>query len=215
MKTIALSTIIAVFLLLFAKGIQAQTETQSIKLMNALIEADCNNSNGIVNSVEDVDFAGQGNISLLMYGSLNGCTEVVKALLDKGAKIDGLDDDRWTALICASMKGHNEIIELLLDRGATLDWRDKEGFTALMIASQFGHSEVVKLLLERGAKIDLQMPTGITALIIASANGKTEVVKLLLEKGANAELKTIEGKTAYDYAANSEIKTLLSNYKNK
>ncbi len=88
MKSFCLTTMIVVFHLLCTNGIQAQTETQSIKLMNALIETDCNKSNGIVNSVEDVDFAGQGNISLLMYGSLNGCIEVVKALLDKGANTE-------------------------------------------------------------------------------------------------------------------------------
>jgi uncharacterized protein len=87
------------------------------------------------------------------------------------------------------------------------------GFTALMIASQFGHAEVGKLLIERGAKLDLQVTCGPTALLIASAQGNTEIVKILLENGANTELKTMEGKTAYDYAKNEEIKTLLTNYK--
>jgi ankyrin repeat protein len=122
---------IVVFLLFFTNGIQAQTETQSIKLMNALIEADCNNSNGIVNSVEDDNFAGQGNISLLMYGSLNGCTEVVKALLDKGAKIDGQGDDGWTALICASLNGHLEVVKLLLEKGANTELKTIEGTKVL------------------------------------------------------------------------------------
>lgn len=204
---------VAVFFLISINGIQAQTETQAEKLMNALMAADCNGSKGIVTSVEDVDYADKGNISLLMYGSLYGCIEVVKALLDKGAKLDGQGDDGWTALICASWKGHNEIVKLLLDKGATLDWQDMEGFTALMIASQFGHSEVIKVLLERGAKLDLQMSTGLTALIIASINGNTEVVKLLLEKGANTEITTIEGKTALDYAKNADIEALLTNNK--
>jgi ankyrin repeat protein len=52
-------------------------------------------------------------------------------------------------------------------------------------------------------------------LIIASAHGNTEIVKLLLGKGANTELKTVEGKTAYDYATNDEIKTLISGYSKK
>jgi ankyrin repeat protein len=37
----------------------------------------------------------------------------------------------------------------------------------------------------------------------------------LLEKGANTELKSDEGKTAYDYAKNDTIKTLISSYKKK
>jgi ankyrin repeat protein len=63
--------------------------------------------------------------------------------------------------------------------------------------------------------VDLQLPEGPTALIIAAAHGNIEVVRQLLEKGANIGLKTIEGKTVYDYAANDEIKTMLSNYGKK
>jgi ankyrin repeat protein len=43
----------------------------------------------------------------------------------------------------------------------------------------------------------------------ASLNGHAEIVKLLLEKGANPGLKNNEGKTALDYAENSDINRLL------
>jgi ankyrin repeat protein len=43
----------------------------------------------------------------------------------------------------------------------------------------------------------------------ASLNEHAEIVKLLLEKGANPGLKNDEGKTALDYAGNSNIKSLL------
>jgi ankyrin repeat protein len=61
-------------------------------------------------------------------------------------------------------------------------------------------------------KLDLQLTNGATALILASYKGYTKVVRLLLDKRANPNLKSNEGKTALDYAANSEIKNLLTKY---
>jgi ankyrin repeat protein len=43
----------------------------------------------------------------------------------------------------------------------------------------------------------------------ASMNGYADIVKLLLIKGGNPNLKDNEGKTAIDYAGNSDIRNLL------
>jgi hypothetical protein len=56
MKTYSSTTMIAMFLLLFVNGIQAQSETQAEKLYDALIAKDLNNAliivqNGITHKV--------------------------------------------------------------------------------------------------------------------------------------------------------------------
>jgi len=88
-------------------------------------------------------------------------------------------------------------------------------FRGIMSASFNGYIEIIKLLLEKEIKINLLTKDGWSALILASLNGKTEAVKLLLDKGANPDLKSNEGKTAYDYAKNDDIKTLLARYLKK
>jgi ankyrin repeat protein len=47
--------------------------------------------------------------------------------------------------------------------------------------------------------------------MVASMNGQTDIVSLLLNRGANPGLKTSDGKTAFDYAGNEDIKSLLGN----
>ena len=113
----------------------------------------------------------------------------------------------------ASNKGHTEVVKLLLDREAKIDLRGGDGSTALLRASQKGYTDIVKLLLVKGANQDIQASNGATALILASYAGQIEVVRLLLKNGANPDIKFNDGKTALDYAANSEIKMLLTDYR--
>jgi len=56
----------------------------------------------------------------------------------------------------------------------------------------------------------MQDTYGLTALSFASQMSRTEIVKLLLGKGADPNIKSNEVKTAYDYAQNKYIKTILT-----
>jgi ankyrin repeat protein len=66
-----------------------------------------------------------------MKASENGQIEVVKLLLDKGAKLDGQNNEGWTALIIASAQGNTEVVKLLLENGANTELKTIEGKTAL------------------------------------------------------------------------------------
>jgi len=157
-----------------------------------------------------LDLQNTDGVTALFVASQEGNTDVVKLLLDNGAKLDLQKTDGATALFIASQDGLTDVVKILLDRGAKVNLTDSNGVTALIIASKNGHTEVVKLLLDNGADYDIQASNRATALMIASGLGHTEIVRLLLEKGANKEIKFTDGKTALDYAANSEIKNLLT-----
>ncbi len=215
MKTYGSSIIFVVLISLFHNCIMAQTGTQPEKLFNALQTKDLNNSLILVKNVSQVNYCGEGQLSLLMLASEDGYTEVCKILIDKGANLDLRDYEDETALLIASQRGRTEIVKLLLSKGAKLDLKDKEGETALMKASEKGHKDVCKILIDKGAKMDLQTNSGFTALMMASMNEKTEIVKLLLEKGARIDLKSKEGKTACDWTQNDTIKILFTTYKKK
>lgn len=216
MKKICALTLIASFSFILASEIQAQTDLQAEKLIKALQAEDCANSNIISQTVKIVDYenndaySNNKGYSLLFYGTIYNCYDVVKTLLEKGARADLQNASGNTALIAASSEGFTEIVNLLLEKGADANLKNRDGLTALIIASSKGHKEVVTLLLSKGANVDLQSNIGTTALFMASLNGQTEVVKLLLEKGADPDLKTTDGRKALDLAANEEIITLLT-----
>ena len=70
----------------------------------------------------------------LRRAAVLGHTEVVRALLDGGARIDAGNSDGFNALLEASHWGNWEVVELLLSRGADADARNSWGGTALYVA---------------------------------------------------------------------------------
>jgi len=143
---------------------------------------------------------------MLSVASRNGYVELVKLLLDNGAKVSAnnyeafrqtcqfnklflakilydkfvdvhaIDDE---ALRFSAQNGHVNIVRFLLDVGADVH---ADNDYALRWASENGHTEVVKLLIDAGANVHAGDDY---ALRRASSRGHAEVVKILLNAGAN------------------------------
>ena len=77
----------------------------------------------------------QYGIDPLGWAALNGQTEAVKLLLEKGANIHNRHRDGSTALHGAAFLGHIDTVKLLLEKGADIDIRKHDGMTALDAAN--------------------------------------------------------------------------------
>ena len=126
---------------------------------------------------------------------VKGQSEMVQALLDKGADVNAKTRDGDTGLMFASQQNHLDLVRLLLAKGADVNARKENGASALMIASLFGHLGVVQVLLDKGADVSAKRDNGITALTAASINGHLSVVQALLDKGADANARSDNGLT--------------------
>lgn len=71
---------------------------------------------------------------------------MVRLLLDSGAKCDMLDDRENTPLALAAKNGQLEIVKVLLFRGANRDTKDAQGQTPLDHAREQAHADIVKVL---------------------------------------------------------------------
>lgn len=132
--------------------------------------------------------------------------KIVELLLERGANIDGLDEDGSTPLFRAAFFGRTPVVELLLQRGADKEIRCIAGATPLFAAAHQGHADIIKLLLDAGAKKDERRSIdGITPLCVAAHNGCVEVVELLLGRGANQELEADGGQTPLFAAIHSAV----------
>ena len=146
----------------------------------------------IVLSVAQLDLRPEGVIDLNRTICLSqikaaeyGQTEIVKFLIQIGAKIDERDMLGNTALMAAARCGHLQIVKLLLGHGAEVDSKNDNGMTPLIAASQTGHWETVEALLVAGANGLNADVGGNTALNHALFYRRAKVVRVLIQAMPN------------------------------
>jgi ankyrin repeat protein len=101
----------------------------------------------------NIDFNDNDGVFTALHAAvIKSQAEVVKLLLEKGAKTEIQDLIGNTPLIWAAMLSNatedNEVVKLLLAHGAKIDAKNKEGETALTVAEKAGDLKLAKLLRE-------------------------------------------------------------------
>eukprot|EP00956_Cyclotella_meneghiniana_P016263 scaffold25596_cov74-Cyclotella_meneghiniana.AAC.2 len=81
--------------------------------------------------------------------------EMMKILIDNGAKLEITDVDGETPTFVVSSSSAPEVIKVLLDAGANPNACAEDGWTCLMMAARQGDYESTKALLEAGADLYL------------------------------------------------------------
>ena len=148
---------------------------------------------------------GSGSTAL-HYAAQLGYSEIVCALLLRGADKDALDVGGDTPLMRAVINGHQSTVDTLLESGADLNIHHTccEGGMALHFAAERGHDEMVSALLLRGASKDALDFDGRTPLMWAVWNRHLSTVQLLLESGADLNIHAIDdGSAALHVAADT------------
>jgi ankyrin repeat protein len=170
----------------------------------------------------------ESGISVVLFSLYNGKNEIVRLLIDRGARLDlfeaaatGTQDrveqllhkdpgainsysaDGWTALHLAVFFGRVNIVHFLLSKGAAINApsKNEQLVTPLHSALANPHNSAVgRLLIGAGANLHVTQSQGYTPLHYAAMNGLDQVVRSLLAHGVDASMKDHQGKTAYDLA---------------
>ena len=75
-----------------------------------------------------------------------GFPEICEYLISKGALVDGVDNNKMTALHFAASRGHLPCVEILVRNGANTAERNSEGLTAKDLAGKMDHRNVFSFL---------------------------------------------------------------------
>ena len=136
----------------------------------------------------------------LMEASFSGALDVVKFLIQRGAKEDMADHLGGTALTYATggstfsnysawRKGECQKVVLFLKKYSKLS-------QDLLTAAEAGNSDGVTRALAAGANVDAKTKSGMTALMLVAIYCTPEVVQKLLDKNADVNASANDGYTA-------------------
>lgn len=137
----------------------------------------------------------------LAFNAARGRAVPVRALLDAGADIDGVDAREWTALLHAASGSQVAAVRVLIDRGADVGARDGDEQTALQVAAAYVNADVVAPLLRRGVGVDDRDAGGRTPLVIACFNDRAAIAAELLSCDADVNEWDACGRTPLMFVA--------------
>jgi len=132
--------------------------------------------------------------------------EAIRVLVEAGARLDTLDDDRYDAVTIAAVADDPATLALLLSLGASakLTTSRYDG-TALIAAAHLGHDEVVRQLIAAGAPLDhvnnLHWTALIESIVLGDGGARHQrTLGLLVDAGANTQLADRAGNTPLQLA---------------
>lgn len=114
-----------------------------------------------------------------MRAALDGQTDIVKALLRKGADVNAQNCEGRTALMFAIINLRSVTVKTLLQFGADVNVQAHCGCTPLMLAACSGDIGITRALLDRGADARKICRPGKTAMAVAMEHGYNVIVELL------------------------------------
>lgn len=148
----------------------------------------------LLNSGLDVNATTVDGWSLLHLAVKSENPELVKMLIDKGARVDLVTTPEGISpLHVAAVVNNRQVIQHLLAAGASLTATDKEGSTALHYAMTKDKLFSAQLLIEKGADCTQKNQLGLTPFSILAATVRTQCDKKDALKMSNMQYLMFAG----------------------
>jgi ankyrin repeat protein len=135
-----------------------------------------------------------GNVTALHMATASGSTEVVKLLLDAGAKVNAADIRGMTPLMwsVSTDRPQPRVVRMLLEKGADAAVRSKVGETTFDWAQKFNHPAVLGALNVKAVEV-LERPTLVKVADHSSAPREAVLRSMPLLRRASAKMLTDGG----------------------
>lgn len=179
-------------------------------LINAVKERSTKCVKLLIDAGIDINKKNRNEITALYEATISGYKNIVKLLVENGAKLDIIDDIYKRSLLHEAVRFKSiDIVNILIDANINLDTRDCEGKSALHFAASNGHFKIAQQLINAGISLNLVTEKGYyseTALHNAIEFNHNEIATLLIYSGADLNIKRdyFDSKTAIDIAVENE-----------
>ncbi|MFZ5949664.1 MAG: ankyrin repeat domain-containing protein [Candidatus Rifleibacteriota bacterium] len=157
-----------------------KTRNDKVPLLTAVGSGYKNIVGFLIDSGADVNMRHKGKgISPLEMATLIGNHSMTALLLEKGAKINGDENDPGptTPLMNAIESGNYALVKFLVEKGADVNLKSKDD------TIRFGWGDFFNHLVENGIDFNVDLKKGRTPLEVAKEN-RDRIINFLIEKGA-------------------------------
>ena len=140
--------------------------------------------------------------SPLWVAAANNKLNVVKLLVEHGARVNYVTATNSTALSCACWNGNLDMVRYLVEKGGDIRIAQEQNYTNLLVSVSRGYLEIATYLVdEAGFDVNECDATGITPLCEAVSSRSLKITQFLLARGARNVPSTDECMSAIIFAA--------------
>ena len=167
----------------------------------------------ILNECDDINVNirnGPKKTTALYATSSNGCIEIMKLLVHKGANIEVGGQNGICPLHKAAKRGHFEMVKFLTNETSVdINSRDLDGYTPLHYACSGGYPKIIKLLISKeGINPNIKtLNDGYTPLRMGIMNLTPKIIRIMVTKtpNINVNLKDNMGDTPLHVISKSNL----------
>jgi ankyrin repeat protein len=157
-------------------------------LVKATKDGDLEKVSELINSGADLNttVGDSDKRSLLHHASQKGHSNLIEFLIERGIKVNSLDNRGRTPLYLACYDYKFDSAKTLVSNGAEINITGEYNPLDMASSNSYYGTEIVELLLENNANVNLTCRgTSVTPLMGALHQEKTDALQLLLNAGAN------------------------------
>lgn len=149
----------------------------------------------------------------LMAAAYKGNVEIMKLLVEAGAKLELTDMEGNTAIMYSLIEKEKvKALEYLIGVKAKVEVRNDTGKTPLIVAAMKGYVKSIELLLNAGAKTETLGFKKRTAFMEAAAmSASLDTLEALVARKANVNARDVDSFTAVMWAAFDNSATRIRN----
>ena len=156
---------------------------ESIKKKNLLQVKKFKLEDWKLSSPQSVDMrAAYPKYTPLTYACVVGDIRIVKYLLEKKSKVNGVPEESYTPLYGACVSGNKQIVDLLLEKKAKINKANKSGMPAVFGCVEKDNVELIKYLESKGADLTVKCQKGGLARHATFAHNAPKCLAYFMEK---------------------------------
>eukprot|EP01135_Chromosphaera_perkinsii_P009340 Nk52_evm16s1737 gene=Nk52_evmTU16s1737 len=140
----------------------------------------------------------------LHLAAVSGSIQCCRLLLEKGADVDAISQQGYTAAHYAATHGHQGVLLLLIESGCRIKFKDSVR-SLLVWAMSFGWADALKALLQRGGNVEEGMFGGNLLFSVRADKERVECLRIVFDYGINPLRRNKFGETPLEYAVEAGL----------